>query len=282
MKKKFNIWEDYWKPLKKSNPKEYERRRRIAGFKANATKETNRLVSLRNTDKFQDIQKTIEFNRDKNWSRHNKLTEDVLKPSYIDINKMSRDDLIDNINKANEAIKIREQDFILNYQYETGDTSFGQDDLRKMFNRDDFDVNDNDKIQKLRHTLRNQQNYLDNNNTWEAYNEQLGKFAKRAFRKEGIEYSDLSLSFKKQYRKKFFDLYRHALEHPDIPAESKGSPVYAFVAEELSKDKNVTLDEIVEGWSNRYEAKQEEERKAQREAGADVSDFLKLSRKPIY
>ena len=267
VRKPINQW---WEELKQSNPEEYKRRRNMAVYKARATRRAERLQKIRQSPEFQNRIEEIRTIRRDDWDRHLRVVNNIESYNIDQLARLKKPELINLINDANWAIAVRERDFELHYQIETGTTQPYTD-----FNRDDYTITDDMSLSQLRHIFRMQQFYLNRQNSWEAYVENMNDFIDRAFQKEGA--TNLPLEFRINFRHKFFDLYRKALEYENRTVESRGSPIYTIVAEELSKNNDTTIYDIMKRLDERYEQQQEEDRRREREAGIDFASFADVS-----
>lgn len=270
---RFNIWRDYWLPMRQKSEKKFQEKRAMAQFKAKVTKQNKRVEHMQDTRDFRVIQENIDRIRGNQWNRHNAITRSISDLTIEDINKMNRMELTAKIDEANWAINTREADFLLHYRWATGNLEATFD-----FNRDNYAINDDMRVSELRHILRLQQLYLNRQNTWELFNKGLDDFMDRAFKREDVT---MSLEEKRRYKRNFFDIYKRALEYSHLPKDSRGSPVYALVAEEMSKNPDVTIDEIMFRLDNGYEEEQEEEQQREREAGIVSTGFRHLPDKDI-
>lgn len=262
----------WWEQLKKANPKEYERRRKLASKKAARTKEAKKIKKRQLSSEFGEIRKNIDAKRLIDFMWHNNETARITSIEPPSILKMTKSELLQNIQKANIAISIREEDFISNYRYAQGDINATFD-----FRRDNFDVSETDSIAKLRHVFRMQQRYLSRKNTWDEYSKRLDEFADRVLQKSGKK--DVTSEIQKEnLRRRFFDLYKKALElYNGGETESKGSPIFAEVAEVMAENPDATLEDVLSRIEVSYERREEEERAERRSEEIDITDFFELS-----
>ncbi len=209
-----------------------------------------------------------------------------IKPD--DIRTLSKSELLDIAQKGARAVKFREQEFRKKFRAETGSHK------KFDFNRENFDVNDETSMGRLRHVLRMEQKFLARRNTYDEFVEQANAFERRIRARANADVShmtgeeigelessqevELTLAEQIRLRSRFFDLYQKALElHFGGSEPSKGSPIYALVSEAILDNPNMTerdLFNLVEGWYGAERASRNEQSRIQ---GTDTSKFIKVS-----
>ena len=202
--------------------------------------------------------------------RYEQRLDKILSIEPTDIPKLTNDELKSLIDEARSAIEYREWEFMQHYTELTGKDEFD-------FKREKFEYTDEDSTGKLRHILRMEQRYLERKNTWEDYSAQIDKFMDRVSSK-GIG-REMSFEEKLKYRKRFFELYDKAKElYNSGSDESKGSPLYAEVAEIMENNPDISMSDFIDKMEQNYVERQEEaERKLRDEGGLTTADFFGLS-----
>ena len=264
---RFNI-SQYLSNIKAIDPNEYNRiiteRNRKAG-------ETRHKRYVETTPPRPKNPKRVEAGK-RAWQKrvYKQRVSKILSIQPIDIPKLSTEELKSLIDEAKSAIEYRERDFMQHYTEATGNEEFD-------FKRESFDYTDEDSVGKLRHILRMEQRYLERKNTWEDYSAQIDKFMDRVSQK-GMG-REMSFEEKLKFRKRFFQLYDKAKELYNAGSdESKGSPLYAEVAEIMEDNPDISMEDFIDRMEQNYVERQEEdERKLRDEGGLTTADFFGLS-----